>query len=395
MNKLPDNIDYQRLGRHLSNFFLLLFWLLVSTNTWSHSTGENYVWINASEDHLEGRFEMRLEDLRTKLGLDIPETFDAAEESLRLNEGVVHAYIQQHFTLSADARALSIEFRKTSLLRANRLGHFAQYAFRTAQGDIAESITIRNTLFLQDDYYHRSLLLVEYDNRNGKQYGVEHTALVFSQANSEQLLDFNDIGSLLSNLDFVWQGILHIWIGIDHILFLVALLIPAVLVRTENAWVPVDDFNAAFWKTFKIVTLFTLAHSITLALAALEIVQLPSRLVESIIAASIIVVALNNIYPIFRNSVWGIIFIFGLFHGLGFASVMAELPFRMQDLAWVILSFNIGVELGQLAVVGLIVPLIYWLRMSLVYQRYVPVYGSWILAIVAGYWFAERALGIS
>ncbi len=372
-----------------------LFALLLGSNAWAHATAENYVWINAQENHLEGRFEVRLEDLRNKLGLEIPNDFDAAQQAVEASERVAQQYLEQHFALSAEGRPLPIEFGKTTLFRAKGLGHFAQYAFRTAEGDTGEKLTIQNTLFFEDDPFHRSLLLVEYDKRNGKEYGAEHTALVFSPANSEQVLDFNDVGGLLSKKAFVWQGMLHIWIGIDHILFLVALLIPAVLVRSENRWVPVDNFKATLWKTFKIVTVFTVAHSITLALAALEIIQLPSRLVESIIAVSIVVVALNNIYPIFRDGVLGIIFLFGLFHGLGFASVMGELPFRMQDLVWVIVAFNIGVEIGQLAIVAVIVPAMYWMRTTSFYRNLVPLYGSLFLAAIAGYWFAERAFGLS
>ena len=307
---------------------------------------------------------------------------------------MVQTYIREHFSLVANGEQIPIEFTETTLLESKRLGHFARYHYRTATFDVAQRLMVDNRLLFEDDRFHRSLLLVEYDMRTGKEYGGEFTALVFSPANATQELDFGDIRGLLSNREFVWQGMLHIWIGLDHILFLIALLLPAVLVRDADPRRPVASFGPAFWNVLKVVTVFTLAHSITLALAALEIVQLPGRLVESVIALSIIVVALNNIYPRFRHGTLLIVFGFGLFHGLGFASVMGELPFRMQDLVWVLVGFNLGVELGQIAIVAVVVPLIFWWRQERFYRQSVPVYGSLLLAVVAGYWLMERAFGL-
>ena len=126
-------------------------------------------------------------------------------------------------------------------------------------------------------------------------------------------------------LAYIHQGAHHIWIGYDHILFLVTLLLPAVLNRMKNKWLPVDDLAGAFWGIAKVVTAFTLAHSVTLSVAAFGIVELPSRLTESAIAASVMVAAINNIYPVITRRLWVVAFVFGLIHGFGFASVLTEL----------------------------------------------------------------------
>ena len=190
------------------------------------------------------------------------------------------------------------------------------------------------------------------------------------------------------------QGMWHIWIGIDHILFLLALILPTVLVRRDSSWDPVERPAPAIRNLLVIVTLFTIAHSITLFLAAFNIVEIGARLVESVIALSIVLVALNNIFQwITRGSLFTIFFL-GLFHGLGFASVMGNLPFRMVDLVGMVVMFNIGVELGQIVVVLALFPILYWLRTN---RQYVPVVlkgGSWLLVAVGGYWFAQRALGL-
>ncbi len=190
------------------------------------------------------------------------------------------------------------------------------------------------------------------------------------------------------------QGMWHIWIGIDHILFLLALILPTVLLRKEGKWTPVERPAPAIRNLLVIVTLFTIAHSITLFLAAFNIVQMSARLVESVIALSIVVVALNNIYQWVSKGSLFTIFFLGLFHGLGFASVMGNLPFRMVDLVGMVIMFNIGVELGQIAIVIALFPVLYLLRTRSAYIPAVLKGGSWLLAAIGSYWFLQRALDI-
>ena len=111
-----------------------------------------------------------------------------------------------------------------------------------------------------------------------------------------------------------------------------------------------------------VVTAFTLAHSITLTLAALRLVELPSRLVESAIAASVVLAAVNNLVPVVERRRWMVAFAFGLIHGFGFASVLAELGLPQETLVLSLLGFNLGVELGQLAIVAVFLPTAYALR---------------------------------
>jgi len=246
---------------------------------------------------------------------------------------------------------------------------------------------------------------------DGFDEGFYHT--IFTPWNSEQEVDLVNVSQVLTSWQYyLWEGVRHIWIGTDHILFLVTLLLASVLLRrneaadleaeTESAeteaqpksksWIPVKGFPGAFWNILKIVTVFTIAHSITLALASLDFVSMESWIVESIIAFSIILVALNNIFPVFHDRTWIVLFAFGLFHGMGFASVMKDLPFRMGDLQTLLLSFNIGVELGQLAIVAAVFPFIFLLRKSKFYQPFVLVGGSLVICVIAGYWFYERAI---
>ena len=140
----------------------------------------------------------------------------------------------------------------------------------------------------------------------------------------------------------------------------------------------------------KIVTAFTLAHSITLTLATLGVVTLPSRLVESAIAASVVLSALNNIFPLIESKRWMVAFAFGLIHGFGFASVLADLGLPQDALLLALVGFNLGVEGGQLAIVSAFLPIAYYLRNTQFYRRVVLFAGSIIIVLLAMVWLVER-----
>ena len=175
---------------------------------------------------------------------------------------------------------------------------------------------------------------------------------------------------------FLTLGIQHILIGFDHLLFLLALVL-----RGGN-----------LWSLLKIITAFTLAHSITLALAVFDVVVLPGRLVEAAIALSIAYVAAENLF--LRHAVshrWAVSFLFGLVHGFGFSSVLRELGLPTQGLAWSLLSFNLGVEVGQAAAVALMLPLLLWLRQFKWEPRAVAALSGVVLVVGLGL-FVERVL---
>lgn len=189
---------------------------------------------------------------------------------------------------------------------------------------------------------------------------------------------------------FTIEGVWHIWIGIDHILFLVALLLPSVLRLVDGKWTPVSNFKSAFYNLIKVVTAFTVAHSVTLTLATLDIVTLPSKWVETVIALSVVLAAVNNIYPMVSDRVWMVALGFGFIHGFGFANVLADLELPTGTLAIALFSFNIGVELGQIAIVFVFFPIIFLLRQQTFYQPIKLRFGSAVIALIASLWIVDR-----
>jgi HupE/UreJ protein len=175
---------------------------------------------------------------------------------------------------------------------------------------------------------------------------------------------------------FLVLGIEHILTGYDHLLFLLALIL-----RGGNVL-----------SLLKIITAFTVAHSVTLALAALNIVMLPERLVEATIALSIAYVAAENLFM--RKAVshrWAVSFVFGLVHGFGFSNVLRDLGLPQEGLIWSLLSFNLGVEAGQGIAVLVAVPILFWLRRFKWEPRAVIATSVVVLAVGLAL-FVERAL---
>lgn len=353
----------------------------------AHSTGENYVFLNIDEDALRVRVELHQNELESHFGLQLE---DAVPDAPAL-EPIV-GYVLDHLEISVADQPLPLVFRDAGRMSLPQ-GEFLQLHLDAAwPGALPDKLTIEQTLFFESNPRHRGLLLIERNAVAGRDFGEEYTALIFRPDKAVQELDLVDVPGLLQLREFLWQGAWHILIGFDHILFLLSLLLTSVLVYRNATWQAEESFRRSLLNVAGIVTVFTIAHSISLSLAALEIVKLPSRPVEIVIAASIIVMALNNLRP-FLPLRWTVIFVFGLFHGLGFATVMGHLTFRMVDLVKVMVLFNVGVELGQLAIVLVVFPLLYLLRKQSWFIPVVVKGGSAAITAMAAYWLVERAMG--
>ena len=209
---------------------------------------------------------------------------------------------------------------------------------------------------------HRALVLVESNALTGERNQSETVSLIITDSDREQTLELSRPARLDQFLSYVNHGMFHIAIGFDHILFLIALLLAAPLRREARQWRPSPRLRPALVQVISVVTLVTVAHSITLALAALGIVNLPSSLVEAVIALTVVAAAVHNLVPLPGRRFLAIIFVFGLFHGFGFASVLADLGLSRLGLVTSLLGFNIGVELGQLLLVLVAFPALYLVR---------------------------------
>ena len=366
-----------------------LFWLIalfVALPAHAHKPSDSYLVIDAGAATLAGQWDIALRDLDHAIGLDADGNGEITWGELRARHADIAAYALARLALQADGRACPLKAGE-QLVDSHTDGAYTVLRFEAACAAPPKQLQIEYRLFADLDPQHRGLLNLK------SAAGVR--SAVFSPQAALQTFELAELGGFGAFAQYVVEGVWHIWIGFDHILFLVSLLLPAVLVWRLNAWAPVERFADAFFDVLKIVTSFTVAHSITLTLATLGLVSLPSRAVESTIAASVVLAALNNVFPLVHSRRWVVAFGFGLIHGFGFASVLADLGLPQGALALSLLGFNVGVELGQLAIVALFLPVAYALRRTRFYRWAVFVGGSALIAAVSAGWFVDRAFGLA
>lgn len=365
---------------------LLLFaWLLVALPVSAHKPSDSYLSLSVDGSAIRGQWDIALRDLDFAIGLDANGDAEITWGEVRAKHGEIAAHAMARLALSMDRNACPARVTE-HLIDDHTDGAYAVLRFRASCPKASDALQVRYSLFFDVDPQHKGLLRLEY-------LGTSTTA-IFSPEKAGQAFSLAKPSKLQQFIDYFREGVWHIWIGFDHILFLLALLLPAVAYRRHHAWEAVDAFRPAFWTVFKIVTAFTVAHSITLSLATLGVVSLPSRLVESVIAASVVAAALNNVFPLFSERRWTMAFAFGLIHGFGFASVLAELGLPTDALVLALVGFNVGVEAGQLAIVAVFLPIAFMMRRTPFYRRAILLGGSVLIALLAAIWFVERAFDL-
>lgn len=193
-----------------------------------------------------------------------------------------------------------------------------------------------------------------------------------------------------SFLRFLREGIWHVLIGYDHILFLLLLVLPAVLRGSRAGWEPIASRREAVADLLRIITAFTLAHSVTLGLAASGVLVLPVRPVEAAIAASIVAAGLLNLFPsAARHRLW-LALGFGLVHGFGFANALKSIAADGVRLVPLLGGFNLGVEIAQLAIVAIALPVLWLASRGARYPRQVMPALSLVAAVIGAFWLGGR-----
>ncbi len=351
----------------------------------AHKPSDSYLALKPEGERVEGQWDIALRDLDYAIGLDTDNNGEITWGELRERHAAVAAYALAHLKLRSNGVDCPPQVTG-QLVDQHSDGAYAVLRFEARCPVRVATLEATYSLFFDLDPQHKGLLRLDLPA------GMGTTTAIFSPEKSLQRFDLAGASRLQQFFDYLKNGMWHIWIGYDHILFLLSLLLPAVAHFVSRRWQPLDSFKPAFWDVLRIVTAFTVAHSITLSLAALGVIQLPSRLVESAIALSVVLAAANNIFPLVLGRRWVVAFFFGLIHGFGFASVLADLGLPRDSLVLALVGFNVGVEVGQLAIVSAFLPLAYALRRTVFYRRFVLFGGSLAIIAVASIWLAERAL---
>lgn len=357
--------------------------LLVSTAQ-AHQLSTSYITLTTTDDgQFTGSWQVNVADLEQQVAFDLNQDGNIAWHEITAKHSAISDFVTASLIANPAANSiteLACRFSSSAPLQLD--SHFNQpyvvIALQLACPAAAnDSLTIEYTAFFDTDANHKAIETINQQTR------------VISKDNAAQTFDFASSSYLTTFNQYVYQGVLHIWLGLDHILFLIALLLTCVLVRKTSKWQGIESKATIFKQTAWIVTAFTLAHSITLTATAMQLVSPNSRWVELGIAISVLFAALNNIWPLVIRLGW-VTFAFGLLHGMGFASVLGELGLSSDYQLLSVLAFNLGVEIGQLAILVVALPVLIWARNYPWYQKWVMPAGSLVIALIAVQWSLER-----
>lgn len=381
-----------KIGRGLLTQCLLLVSVMFVGEVSAHSSSNSYLTLSSANGQLTMRADIHLRDVDLTFNLDENQDGQVTWGEAMRRRTELQAWLAQGIALSASGE--NCDLGEADLQASRHDDGLYLSAMWTSMcpslansPDWAElaSLRLRYSLMFDQDDLHRGLLKVDFPS-------YQSSALL-SPDRPETQINATNSGPTSIFLRYVLEGVWHIWIGIDHIVFLLSLLVLAPLQSSRQ---PVVHWHAAtiarpvVLDVLAVVTAFTVAHSITLGLTITGWLTPPANLVEPAIALSVVLAALNNLLGFSALKRWRLAFVFGLIHGFGFASVLLDLGLPASALLAALGGFNIGVEIGQLAIVAVFLPLAWTLRRTWLYRWVVVVGGSTAIVLLGSFWTLER-----
>lgn len=373
--------------RRLASLILIASFLLIATPVFAHELNLGGSKWSIGKDRILFTIELgsslfpQISGIK-ELGPDLDSL--TGEQLREMASGIIQPYINEKLSVSVNDRSYPV-----TVDRIEREGTLWKIWLRIGdisfdQQDNKVKIDYR-LLFEETKNDHVNIGYIYFSDTDAdsvqKVFDYTHPDLQYTFDSNNTVWELSvksKAAALWSEIvTFLLLGIKHILTGYDHILFLVALIVIGLSTR----------------EAIKIITSFTVAHSITLLLAAMQVVTLNSRFVESVIALSICYVALENLLAKQVNYRWLVTFIFGLIHGFGFASVLQEYIARKSDLVLSVVSFNVGVEVGQLMIILIMLPVLQLMRKKFAIRRITAV-ASIAIVILGLIWFVERVFNL-
>jgi hypothetical protein len=348
----------------------------------AHKPSDSYLTLTVQGARVDGRWDIAIRDLDYAMGLDRDANGSVTWGEAHARKDEISSFALGHLTIRA-GEAICPSALRDLQIASHSDGTYVVLLFDASCPAEPKVLDVDYDLFFDFDPQHHGIVRVD--------DGAGTRTAIFTPEDRRQKFEQQSLAPGHQLAAAIELGIHHIFAGIDHLLFLVALLLPSVLVRRGKEWVPAPNFRAALVDVLKIVTAFTLAHSITLSLSALNVLRLPSRFVESGIAASVVLAAVNNLVRVLDEDRWAAAFALGLLHGFGFSATLMDLGLPRKNLVLTLFGFNSGVEIGQMCVVAAFLPLAYLARRSPFYRWVGLVGGSVAITAIATVWLIERA----
>jgi hypothetical protein len=356
--------------------FFLVF-LTLGAPALAHNPDTSYCRINIGAREVEFRFTYDLLTLQRITPVDTNRDRAISRDELQIAAPTIQAFLRRHVYLDLNQREADFAEADLPTWPEDQLGTISSseygqrlitFVLRNHVLSAPEDVTITFDFFDQLGGVHTVLGAFIWQGHEEQ--------VIFTRFEPDYLYDTGYCAPLTQQLaQYLKLGIKHIFLGYDHIAFLLALL-----------------FVKRFVDLLKVITAFTVAHTLTLTLSVLRIVELPPSLVEIGIAVTIMYVAAENLWLRDTSGRWLLTFWFGLVHGFGFASVLRELGLPSAGMARSLLSFNLGVELGQIAIVAVLWPALLWVNR----RSWAPRFRSGAsigIFLLGALWFVERAFG--
>jgi hypothetical protein len=355
---------------------------LSASAAFAHDPSRSLLTLAVAGAEIHGHLDVSLRDLEDAIGLDADGDAAITWREVQARSAKIASYASQRLALEADGAPCKVAAAQTTVDQHGG-ATFAVVELAATCAATPRALRVEYGLLFDVDPAHRALLEI----RAG---GASTTAVL----SAEQPAFMSELGHLspwTSFTRFVAEGVWHIWHGYDHLAFVTLLVLPIVLggARRRGARER-PSVRGAIGSIAAVITAFTAAHSLTLALATLGTLSVPTRAVESAIALSVLVAALMNVLPGVPRLGAKLAFGFGLVHGLGFASALGDLGAGEVGVAVSLAGFNVGVELGQLAVVAAVLPLLFAVRDRRVGRAAVNYLCSASCAALAVVWLSER-----
>lgn len=366
---------------------LALLSVVTSPYSFSHSGSISYFELEVErENEIHGDWYVGLQELELVLGLDLNQDGNLSWGEFYSQQSLLVSYARANIRAASSTEDCDVKLGVPALSQLSN-GVYSRIPVQILcpTGETISSMSYSG--IFPDDLSHRAIVKIKNRNLSPDGEGDDVSVLVMSPTKQQIFFDKNALPGLPASLEMLKQGVVHILEGYDHLLFLLALLIPLTL--EKGLWKRPRSRKVIF-NLCKVISAFTLGHSITLVLATLFEIRPPIAFVESLIAASVIVAGINIVWPLFRESSWRVAIGFGLIHGFGFASVLSELNLSSSALASSLFTFNLGVEIGQLLVVVLVLPVMILMAMKQATVVFARSFAAIAIVSMGTVWLVER-----
>ena len=369
--------------------FTILFSILFVPAVSSHELSKSLLNIDAQDPaRIVGDLRLDSHDIQKVITIDHDQNGILTWEEIVSRPDETIVYLKKHLSISWQNKQCTLSFQKNWELTSHFDADYVLIPLALSCPNEGKhsgrTIRVEFTGLFEVDPGHS--LIVELQLDNEKLQGIVSA--------HKQVITIDTAKRLERLTSFMYQGALHVAIGYDHLMFVFCLLIALVFPAPKNRWLIQDDSGhqnskKLLIKTVGVITTFSIAHSLTLAFSALGWISMSGAWVELIIAASVLMAAINIIFR-FHKFLYSIVFIFGLLHGLGYANALTSLEMTLSDQLLSILAFNIGVELAQVSIVCLLMPILLIVKRSDIAAHYCVIISAGLAISLALFWLVTR-----